>query len=152
MLIYFQKKRTRNLINLLLTSCNNEYTNDNISKKYFLELEQNIPHIQQTLFDLQNEYYKLWKDNFMSQLLLQKEFFNKSELDNFIPKNFKEIFENMSDETIKFRSIIHKMTITNIEQGKNYAKTLNDNSNTFIEINRKFLENWISILKINQKY
>lgn len=125
---------------------------ENISKKYFLELEQNIPHIQQTLFDLQNEYYKLWKDNFMSQLLLQKEFFNKSELDNFIPKNFKEIFENMSDETIKFRSIIHKMTITNIEQGKNYAKTLNDNSNTFIEINRKFLENWISILKINQKY
>ncbi len=125
---------------------------ENISKKYFLELEQNIPHIQQTLFDLQNEYYKLWKDNFMSQLLLQKEFFNKSELDNFIPKNFKEIFENMSDETIKFRSIIHKMTITNIEQGKNYAKTLNDNSNTFIEINRKFLENWISILKINEKY
>ena len=123
---------------------------EKINKKYFLEIEQNVPHIQQTLFDLQNEYYKLWKNYVTSQLSLQKEFFNKSGLDCSVPDTAKDIIENMSDETIKFRSILHKMTIANIEQGKNYAKTLNDNSGTFVDLNKKIMSNWISMLKTNQ--
>ena len=123
---------------------------EKINKKYFLELEQNVPHIQQTLFDLQNEHYKLWKNYVTSQLSLQKEFFNKSGFNYSFPDATKNVIENMSDETIKFRSILHKMTIANIEQGKNYAKTLNDNSNIFVDLNRKILKNWISMFKPNQ--
>ena len=122
---------------------------EKINKKYFLEIEQNVPHIQQTLFDLQNEYYKLWKNYMTSQLSLQKEFFNKFDFNYSFPDTAKNIIENISDETIKFRSILHKMSITNIEQCKNYAKTLNDNSNTFIDLNRKILENWVSMFKID---
>ena len=123
---------------------------EKINQKYFLEIEQNVPHIQQTLFDLQNEYYKLWKNYVNSQLSLQKEFFNKSGLDYSFPDTAKDIIENMSDETIKFRSLLHKMTVTNIEQNKNYAKTLNDNSNTFVDLNKKIIENWVSMFKTNQ--
>ena len=123
---------------------------EKINQKYFLEIEQNVPHIQQTLFDLQNEYYKLWKNNVNSQLALQKEFFNKSGFDYSFPKTAREIIENMSEETIKFRSLIHKMIITSIEQNKNYAKTLNDNSNTFVDLNKKIIENWVSMFKTNQ--
>lgn len=123
---------------------------ENINKKYFLELEQNVPHIQQTLFDLQNEYYKLWKNHVTSQLSLQKEFFNKSVFDYSFPDATKDIIENMSNETIKFHSILHKMTIANIGQGKNYAKTLNDNSNTFVDLNRKIMQNWLSMFSPNQ--
>ncbi|MHA7733825.1 hypothetical protein [Nitrosopumilus sp. S6] len=123
---------------------------ERINKKYFLELEQNVPHIQQTLFDLQNEYYKLWKNYVTSQLSLQKEFMNKSGFDYLFSDATKDIIENMSDETIKFRSILHKMTVTNIEQGKNYAKTMNDNSKTFVDLNRKILQNWISMFKTYQ--
>ncbi|ABX12799.1 hypothetical protein [Nitrosopumilus maritimus] len=123
---------------------------ENINKKYFLELEQNVPHIQQTLFDLQNEYYKLWKNYVNSQLSLQKEFFNKSGLDYSFPDTAKDIIKNMSDETIKFRSILHKMAIANVEQNKNYAKTLNDNSDTFVDLNKKIMQNWISMFKTNQ--
>ena len=125
---------------------------EKITNKYFLELEQNVPHIQQTLFDLQNEYYKLWKNYLTSQLSLHKEFFTKSGFDYSLPTPAKEIIENMSEETIKFRSILHKMTIANIEQGKNYAKTLNDNSNTFVDLNRKIVDNWISMFKTNQNF
>ena len=123
---------------------------EKINQKYFLEIEQNVPHIQQTLFDLQNEYYKLWKNYVNSQLSLQKEFFNKSGFDYSLPDTAKDIIENMSDETIRLRSILHKMAIANIEQSKNYAKTLNENSNTFVDLNKKILENWISMFKTNQ--
>lgn len=123
---------------------------ENINKKYFLELEQNVPHIQQTLFDLQNEYYKLWKNYVNSQLSLQKNFLIKSGLDYSFPDTAKDIIKNMSDETIKFRSILHKMAIANVEQNKNYAKTLNDNSDTFVDLNKKIMQNWISMFKTNQ--
>ena len=123
---------------------------EKINQKYFLEIEQNVPHIQQTLFDLQNEYYKLWKNYLTSQLSLQKEFFSKSGFDYSFPDTAKDIIENMSDETIRFRSILHKMAIANIEQGKNYAKTLNDNSETFVDLNKKIMDNWISMFKTNQ--
>jgi hypothetical protein len=125
---------------------------ENIYKKYFLELEQNVPHIQQTLFDLQNEYYKLWKNCMTSQLSLQKEFFEKSEFNYSFPNVSKDIIRNMSDETIKFRSILHKLIIANIEQTKNYVKTLNDNSETFVDLNKKIMENWIFIFKNKQDY
>ena len=123
---------------------------EKINQKYFLEIEQNVPHIQQTLFDLQNEYYKLWKNYVNSQLSLQKEFFSKSGFDYSFPDTAKDIIKNMSEETIKFRAILHKMTVANIEQSKNYAKTLNDNSGTFIDLNKKIMDNWISMFKINQ--
>jgi len=121
------------------------------NKKYFLELEQNVPHIQQTLFDLQNEYYKLWKNYVNSQLSLQKEFFTDSGFDYSFSDDAKNLIENVSDETIKFRSIMHKIIVANIEQGKNYAKTLNDNSGTFVELNRKIMQNWISMFSPKQK-
>ena len=123
---------------------------EKINQKYFLEIEQNVPHIQQTLFDLQNEYYKLWKNYVNSQLSLQKEFFSKSGFDYSFPDTAKDIIQNISDETIRFRSILHKMAIANIEQSKNYAKTLNDNSETFVDLNKKIMDNWISMFKTNQ--
>ena len=123
---------------------------EKINQKFFLEIEQNVPHIQQTLFDLQNEYYKLWKNYVNSQLSLQKEFFNKSGFDYSFTDSAKGIIENMSEEAIKFRSILHKMIIANIEQNKNYAKALNENSNTFVDLNRKIMDNWISMFKTNQ--
>ncbi|AFS80904.1 hypothetical protein NKOR_05090 [Candidatus Nitrosopumilus koreensis AR1] len=119
---------------------------EKISKKYFVELEQNVPHIQQTLFDLQNEYYKVWKNYVNSNILLQKEFSTRSGFGPKFSDDVKEIIENMSDETIKFRSIFHKIAIANIEHGKSYAKTLNDNAYTFADLNKKIMKYWISVL------
>ena len=45
-----------------------------ISKKYFLEVEHTVPHIQQILFDLQNECYKTWKNTVNANISIQKEF------------------------------------------------------------------------------
>ena len=117
---------------------------ENISKKYFLEIEQNVPHIQQTLFDLQNEYYKVWKNFINSNLSLQKEFSNKSGFDFVLPDATKDFIENMAEETIKFRSAYHKITITTIEHVKNNAKTWNENANTFVDLNRKIMQFWLS--------
>ena len=35
---------------------------DKVNQRYFSEIEHSVPHFQQTLFDLQNECYKSWKN------------------------------------------------------------------------------------------
>ncbi len=115
---------------------------DTISKKYFSEIEHWVPHFQQTMFDLQNEVYKSWKNIINANISLHKEFLEKSGL--HYPDSAKSIFESMSEETIKFRELYHKTTVSSIESGKKSIKTWNDNSDSFLDLNRKIMNYWLS--------
>jgi len=117
---------------------------DELNKKYFAELEHSVPHIQQTLFDLQNEYYKTWKNTVTANTSLFKEFLSNSGYDFMSSKDAKDIFENMSEEALKFRALWNKFTVSNIENAKNNAKTLNDNAGAFVDLNRKIFHYWLS--------
>ena len=33
------------------------------NREYFAEIENSVPHFQQELFELQNEFYKAWNSN-----------------------------------------------------------------------------------------
>ncbi|NND86250.1 MAG: hypothetical protein HKM23_02745 [Nitrosopumilus sp.] len=118
---------------------------DKISQKYFLELETSVPHIQQTLFDLQNEWYKAWKNTVNASLSLQKEFQEHYGYDFKIPDAAKVILENLSEEVLKYRNISNKIAITSIEASKKNAKTINDNADIFIDLNRKIMQYWLSV-------
>ena len=117
---------------------------DELNKKYFTELEHSVPHIQQTLFDLQNEYYKSWKNTVTANTSLYKEFLSNSGYNFMSSKAAKDIFENMSDEALKFRALWNKFTISNIESVKNNAKTWNENADAFADLNRKIMHYWLT--------
>lgn len=118
---------------------------DKIHQKYFLELETSVPHIQQTLFDLQNEWYKAWKNTLNASLSIQKEFQENTGYDFKIPDAAKTILENLSEEALKYRTVSNKITIATIEASKKNAKTINDNADMFIELNRKITHYWLSV-------
>lgn len=128
---------------------NNQYDNfdmiEQIHKKYFSEIEHSVPHIQQTLFDLQNEYYKTWKNVVNANLSLQKEFLTKSGVNCALPNAAKSIFENISEETIQYRTMWNKIILSSIESGKKNAKTWNENANVFVDLNRKVMQFWLSV-------
>ncbi len=116
---------------------------DKLNNKYFTELETSVPHIQQTLFDLQNEFYKTWRNAITANTTLYKEFLNNS--GSAFPKSAQDLVENVSEEALKFRSIYNKLTISNIESIKNTSKTWNDNAETFVDLNRKIIHYWLSV-------
>lgn len=122
---------------------------EKICKKYFSDIENSVPHIQQVLFDLQNESYKTWKNTVNANLLLQKEFMENSKFDFTFPESCKTIVENMSEETVKYRSLYNKILITTIESSKKNIKTWNDNADIFVDLNRKIMHFWLPIF--NQK-
>jgi hypothetical protein len=115
---------------------------DEINKKYFTELEHWVPHIQQTLFDLQNEFYKSWRNTVTANTSLYKEYINTSEFE--MPNATNDILKSMSEEGLKYREVCNKLAISNIESVKNSAKTWNDNADTFVELNRKIMHFWLS--------
>ena len=116
---------------------------DKLNNKYFTELETSVPHIQQNLFDLQNEFYKTWRNAITANTTLYKEFLNNS--GSAFPKSAQDLVENVSEEALKFRSIYNKLAISNIESIKNTSKTWNDNAETFVDLNRKIMHYWLSV-------
>jgi hypothetical protein len=116
---------------------------DKLNNKYFTELETSVPHIQQTLFDLQNEFYKTWRNAITANTTLYKEFLNNS--GSAFPKSAQDLVENVSEEALKFRSMYNKFTISNIESIKNTSKIWNDNAETFVDLNRKIIHYWLSV-------
>ena len=116
---------------------------DKLNNKYFTELETSVPHVQQTLFDLQNEFYKTWRNAITANTTLYKEFLNSS--GSTFPKSAQDLVENVSEEALKFRSMYNKFTISNIESIKNTSKTWNDNAETFVDLNRKIMHYWLSV-------
>ena len=122
---------------------------EEINKKYFTELEVTVPHLQQTLFDLQNECYKSWKHAVDANTSLYKEFLLTSGIE--IPKVGKDILNTMGEETTKYRTMCNKLAISNIETAKNAAKTWNDNADAFVELNRKIMHYWLSSFSPKRK-
>ena len=116
---------------------------DKLNNKYFTELETSVPHLQHTLFDLQNEFYKTWRNAITANTTLYKEFLNNS--GSTFPKSAQDLVENASEEALKFRSMYNKFTISNIESIKNTSKTWNDNAETFVDLNRKIMHYWLSV-------
>ncbi|MCV0401096.1 MAG: hypothetical protein K5777_03830 [Nitrosopumilus sp.] len=121
---------------------------EEINKKYFTELEHTVPHIQQTLFDLQNECYKSWRHAVDSNTSLYTEFLSSSGYK--FPKAAKDILNTLGEETTKYRTVCNKLVISNIEYVKNTAKTWNDNADAFVELNRKIMHYWLSTFSPNR--
>jgi len=122
---------------------------EQIYNEYFSEIENSVPHIQQVLFDFQNESYKTWKNTVNANISLQKQFMNNSKFDYVLPESFKTLIENLSEETVKYRSLCNKIIISTIESGKKNVKTWNDNADIFVDLNRKIMYYWLSVF--NQK-
>ena len=117
---------------------------EQINEKYFSEIEHSVPHIQQILFDLQNECYKTWKNAVNANISFQKEFLTKSGFNYTLPDAAKSIFKNMGEETTQYRSVCNKIIITTIESGKKNVKTWNENADVFVDLNRKVMQFWLS--------
>jgi len=111
--------------------------------KYFIDIEQSVPRFQHEFFNLQNEYYKGWKNIVQTNILLQKEFANKTELFN-LPEPAQKLIESMNEELARARSLRDNISISTIETVKKNIKMGNDNATIFAEYNKKIFQFWMS--------
>ena len=112
---------------------------------YFTEIENSVPHFQQTLFELQNEYFKAWKNIVCINISLQKEFTNKTGNAVSVTRETQTIVDIVNGEFAKIHSKQNKAIIMSIETAKQNVIVWNNNVNTFAELNRSIMCYWISL-------
>ncbi len=118
---------------------------DQVAKKYFSEIEHSVPHMQQVLFDFQNECYKTWKNAINANISLHKEFLEKSGLDYEVSDSMGSLVAKLNDEAIRYRAYCRKIALSNIDSAKQNAKILNDNAGLYVDMNRKMMQYWMSV-------
>jgi len=118
-------------------------------KDIFLKLKIQFLIIPHVLFDLQNESYKMWKTTIIVTISLQKELMYNSKFNFVVPAPFKIFLENMSEEITKYRLMCNKIIIATIDSGKKNVKTWNDNTDIFLDLNKKTVHFWLPVF--NQK-
>ena len=109
----------------------------------FVDIEHTIPRFQQEFFDLQNEYYKMWKNNIQTNMTLQKEFAKKFGLTMEMPQQYQKIIESMMEESIKISLMRNQIYATWIDTAKKNIKTINNNSEIFIANWKKIMDFWM---------
>ena len=114
------------------------------SRQYFVNIESSVPHFQQVLFDLQNEYYKAWKNAINTNIFLHREFVNKTGLNFVLPEFAQKMFESMNDELVMARTVRDKISIATLDAVKRNIKMWNDNASIFANLDKNVMQFWIS--------
>ena len=108
-------------------------------------IEQSTPVYTQSLSNLQQEYLTAWKNMMCSNITLQKEYVKKIGLNTESKEITTQVIQKVTDEMIKGLKIQSKFIQTWLDTSKQNIHRINENSITFTEVNKKFINSLTSV-------
>jgi len=108
-------------------------------------IEQSTPVYTQSLSNLQQEYLTAWKNMMCSNITLQKEYVKKIGLNTESKEITTQIIQKVTDEMLKGLKIQSKFIQTWLDTSKQNIHRINENSITFTEVNKKFINSLTSV-------
>lgn len=108
-------------------------------------IEQSTPVYTQSLSNLQQEYLTAWKNMMCSNITLQKEYVKKIGLGTESMEITTQIIQKVTDEMLKGLKIQSKFIQTWLDTSKQNIHRINENSITFTEVNKKFINSLTSV-------
>ncbi len=113
--------------------------------KIHSSIEQSTPVYTQSLSNLQQEYLTAWKNMMCSNITLQKEYVKKIGLNTESKEITTQIIQKVTDEMLKGLKIQSKFIQTWLDTSKQNIHRINENSITFTEVNKKFINSLTSV-------
>jgi len=108
-------------------------------------IEQSTPVYIQSLSNLQQEYLSTWKNIMCSNITLQKEYAKKIGLSAASMQITTQIIQKMTEEMLKGINIQNKFIQTLLDTLKQNIHRINENSTTYTEVNKKFINSLICV-------
>lgn len=108
-------------------------------------IEQSTPVYIQSLSNLQQEYLSTWKNMMCSNITLQKEYAKKIGLSAASMQITTQIIQKMTEEMLKGINIQNKFIQTWLDTLKQNIHRINENSTTYTEVNKKFINSLICV-------
>ncbi len=108
-------------------------------------IEQSTPVYTQSLSNLQQEYLASWKNMMCSNITLQKEYVKKIGLVTESKEITTQVIQKVTDEMLKGLKIQSKFIQTWLDTSRQNIHRINENSITFTEVNKKFINYLTSV-------
>ena len=108
-------------------------------------IEQSTPGYIQSLSNIQQEYLAAWKNMMCSSITLQQEYARKIGLRTESMEKTTQIIQKMTEEMVKGFKIQSKFIQTWLDTSKQNIHRINENSTTFTEVNKKFINSLTNV-------
>ena len=103
-------------------------------------LEQSTPVFNQSLSNLQQEYFTAWKNIVSSNLSMQEEYAKKIGSSSESTDVTEQIIQKMTDEIVNTFKLQTDFMKTLLDTSKQNIHAINENSTSFSTINKEFIE------------
>jgi len=113
--------------------------------KIFNGIKQSVPQYHQSITNVQQEYLQAYENMIDSTISLQKEYVKKAGITANIPEATLKVIHDTTEEFVKAASIQNQVTLATMDATQQNIKTFNDNTKSFVDLNRSILQSWISV-------
>ena len=124
----------------------NEIFNQSI-EKYFKNVSVNTASYLQSVSDLQQEIINSRKKNAESFILLQKIIAEKTKFNTKISDESLKIVNDFAKQTNQTWDLQNQLMLKSIDALSKNIQAFNENADTQLEMNKKLIESWASIIK-----
>ena len=115
---------------------------------FYSNIEKSIPQFHQAATNLFQEYVKALNDVATSALDIQSEFATKAGIKSTLPESSISIIHDSAEKINRSLSIQNKISIASINAVQQNIKTWNENSKSFINVNKNMMDSLVFNPKI----
>jgi len=109
-------------------------------------IEQSTPVYIQSMSNLQQEFLATWKNMMCSSITLQQGYAAKMGLNTESMEKTTQMIQKMTEEMVKGFKIQSEFVRTWLDTSKQNIHRINENSTTFTEVNKKFINSLTNVL------
>lgn len=113
-------------------------------------IEQSTPAFVQSLSNLQQEYFIVWKNIVSSNLSMQEKYAKKMGSSSESTKMTDQIIQKMTDEIVTNFKLQNNFMKTWLDTSKQNIHAINENSTSFSIINKKFIESLSNMVNVQK--
>ena len=107
---------------------------------FYSTIEKSIPQFHQAATNLVQEYVKAWNDVSSSIIDIQREFVTKTRIKPNLPETSISMIHDSAEKINRSFDVQNKISIASINAVQQNIKTWNENSKSFININRNMMD------------
>ena len=107
---------------------------------FYSNIEKSIPQFHQAATNLVQEYVKAWNNVSSSIIDIQREFATKTRIKPNLPETSISMIHDSAEKINRSFDVQNKISIASINAVQQNIKTWNENSKSFINVNKNMID------------
>lgn len=116
--------------------------NDSVNS-FYSNIEKSIPQFHQAATNLFQEYVQAWNNASSSIIDIQREFATKTGIKSNLPESSLNMINDSTEKINRSFNVQSKMSIASIDATKQNIHTWNENSKSFLNINKSIMDSLV---------